>query len=520
MRLKTTGLALLTLLILIGCDDTTDTIGWEIMPIEDTLATYSTSFDVMSETVKADSVYARTQTAYLGRYSDPEFGYYDASFITEMTTAENYEFPEVYKYDPATQTGTGMMVSDECTEMFLRIAYSKNTNSTQGFFGDSLTACRVSAYELNGQWLAERKSNSRFYRYTNIDVSKYYDKEDLVGSTAYTAHDYSQSSSSSSENYIDIPMSPERGTQILKLNREHPEYFANSETFTTHVLPGFYLESDYGDGTIIYVNRVILYMGFEFYATDSLGVAMKKSVTDEYGEAGTDSIYHAKEFIFASTPEVIQANRFVHSEKLEEKIEDLDNTYIKSPAGVFTALTLPYDEIYQKLGNDTLNSVKLTLTNYPDQSIYEIGMENPSEVMIIRKKDMKKFFETNSLPDNVTTFYAKHNATESNKYVFNNISNLVKVTINEKLEEKAKAGTWTAAREAKWVEDNKLLVVPVVVDTYTQTSTYGTSTTTVVGTAHDLKPCYARLVGGKAMVNGKLKNPLKLEVTYTRFGAQ
>ena len=133
---------------------------------------------------------------------------------------------------------------------------------------------------------------------------------------------------------------------------------------------------------------------------------------------------------------------------------------------------------------------------------------------------MKEFFETNSLPDNVTTFYVKHNATESNKYVFNNISNLVKVTINEKLEEKAKAGTWTAAREAKWVEDNKLLVVPVVVDTYTQTSTYGTSTTTVVGTAHDLKPCYARLVGGKAMVNGKLKNPLKLEVTYTRFGAQ
>ena len=71
MRLKFTGLALLTLLILFSCDDTTDKIGWEIMPAEDMVATYTTTFDVMSETVKADSVYARTQTAYLGRYSDP-----------------------------------------------------------------------------------------------------------------------------------------------------------------------------------------------------------------------------------------------------------------------------------------------------------------------------------------------------------------------------------------------------------------------------------------------------------------
>ena len=122
MRLKFTGFALLTLLILFSCDDTTDKIGWEIMPAEDMVATYTTTFDVMSETVKADSVYARTQTAYLGRYSDPEFGYYDASFITEMTTAENYKFPAVYHYDASTRTASGKMVKDECTEMFLRIS--------------------------------------------------------------------------------------------------------------------------------------------------------------------------------------------------------------------------------------------------------------------------------------------------------------------------------------------------------------------------------------------------------------
>ena len=260
MKLKFPGFALSALLILFSCDDTTDKIGWEIMPMEDMAASYTTTFDVMSETVRADSVYARTQTAYLGRFSDPEFGYYDASFMTEMTTPENYKFPAVYKYDANTKTGSGTMAGDSCVSIFLRVSYSKNTSSVKGFFGDSITACRVSAYELNDQWLADRKSNGRFYRYTNIDVNKYYDKNKPIGSTAYTAHDYSVSSSSSSENYIDIKLDKEMGNKILKMNREHPEYFADGETLTKNVIPGYYLESDYGDGTIIYVNRLILYM--------------------------------------------------------------------------------------------------------------------------------------------------------------------------------------------------------------------------------------------------------------------
>ena len=104
MKLKFLGFALLTLLLFFSCDDTTDKIGWEILPSKDMVATYTTDFEVMSETVMADSVYARSLTAYLGRFSDPEFGYYDASFITELTTSENYLFPEVYKYDEATKT--------------------------------------------------------------------------------------------------------------------------------------------------------------------------------------------------------------------------------------------------------------------------------------------------------------------------------------------------------------------------------------------------------------------------------
>ena len=65
MKLKFPSFALLTLLLFWGCDDTTNKIGWEILPSKDMVVTRTTTFDVMSETVMADSVYARSLTAYL-----------------------------------------------------------------------------------------------------------------------------------------------------------------------------------------------------------------------------------------------------------------------------------------------------------------------------------------------------------------------------------------------------------------------------------------------------------------------
>ena len=43
---------------------------------------------------------------------------------------------------------------------------------------------------------------------------------------------------------------------------------------------------------------------------DSLGVKLTKKITDKDGEAGTDSVYLATATVFASTKEVIQANKF------------------------------------------------------------------------------------------------------------------------------------------------------------------------------------------------------------------
>lgn len=137
--------------------------------------------------------------------------------------------------------------------------------------------------------------------------------------------------------------------------------------------------------------------------------------------------------MFASTKEVIQANKFESSEELIKKANETGWSYLKSPAGIFTEATLPYDKIHEELSNDTLNAVKLTFTNYNQESNkYKFSMSAPQTVLLLRKKDMDSFFVNNELANNVTSFVATHNSIETNQYTFMNIARLVSACINEK----------------------------------------------------------------------------------------
>lgn len=128
---------------------------------------------------------------------------------------------------------------------------------------------------------------------------------------------------------------------------------------------------------------------------------------------------------------------------------------------------------------------------------------------------MKEFFEENKLPDNVTSFTVTHNNVSTNQYTFQNIARLVTTCINEKQAAKEAAGTtWN---EEQWLKDNKdwdkVLLIPVVI---TYDYNYSSSAT-MIGLQHDLKPAYAKLKGGPKRIGNELANPLTLEVVHTSF---
>ena len=521
MKLKHIGILVTAMAAATACDDNTGSLGIGMLDDNDYLTAAVATFDVKTESFFADSVFAKTSIGYVGKFSDPEFGSFEASFLTELNNTEYFMIPEVYReteFDSngkATK-GEGLLYKDSVVAARLVVYYDE-------WFGDSLNTCRMSAYELS------RPLDNN--RYTNIDPEDYYDKNDatkLLGRKAYSAYDTSVPDSvrtATDDNgnrtyypnlYFTLDSLEFGYKRILKEYRDNPWKFKDASTFRDNVFKGVYLKNDLGDGTILYIDRVDLQLEFCCrYTDEETGVALKK--TD-----GTDSLYNTTQILFASTKEVTQANRFENTALLKQKVEEKEWTYIKSPAGIFTQATLPYDEIYEQLTGDTLNAVRLTFTNYRQQSDYEFSMDVPEDVLLIRKKDLKTFFEENELPDNITSFTVSHNNVNVNQYTFQNIARLVTTCINEKQAAKTAAGaSWD---EEKWMKENKdwdkVLLIPVTLTIDDSNSSY-TGTTQIIGLQHDLKPGYAKLIGGPATVDntedGQLKNPLKLEVIHTSF---
>lgn len=527
MKAKHLGVLFLTLLISFGCEDTTGTLGLEMLPTSDGLSAHTITFDVVTRSVQAENIYSRTSTGYVGKFTDPEFGYYESSFISELNCTDNFTFPEVYTETEWDEDGnataaTGEIVNDSVLSVVLVMYYTT-------WYGDSLNACRMSVYQLNDEWLNAR-TDTRNYRYTNLDVSKYYNTDDLLGRKAYTAYNASVPDSvrTATDSYgystfspnVTLVLDSEIGNRILQLNRAYErgenDYFDNADKFIENVFPGVYVTSDYGDGTILYITQITMQMQFYLYAVDEdTGVKLTKEVTDDSGEAGSDSTYYGWQTFFASTKEVIQSNRFTNSELLEEKVNETGWTYLKSPAGIFTEATLPYDEIYETLANDTINAVQLTFTNYRQESTYEFSMSAPENVLLLRKQEVDDFFEDNQVTDNITSYTVSHNASATNQYVFSNIARLVTTCINEKKAAKEEAGSdWDEeAWEAENPDWDKVWLIPVSI-TYDTSS----SSTSIVGIQHDLEPSYAKLKGGpETDGTGQAANPLTLEVTYTTF---
>lgn len=502
MKAKYVWVALLALTFF-GCDDNTGTLGLGMLPESDqNINGRYTTYEVSTNSILSGPVYAKTSVGYVGKFTDKEFGAYEASFLAQLNSPSGISFPSVY--DPE-KNPKGVMAGDSIHTAELILYY-------KSYFGDSISPCRMTVYKLN----APLPQLPQTY-YTNIDPKEYYDskqpEKSLLARKAYTAVDQSLSDSIRNDKdfYPNIRLTSdsitELGKRIYDLNRKHPEYFKSSEAFIDKVFKGIYVKNDYGNGTVLYVDQINLNVVIRCHEKDSLGNNLKK-------KNGADSLYYTTR-TFATTKEVIQANRFENSSKLDKKAEETDCTYLKSPAGIFTQATLPVDDIYEELINDTINAVKLTFNSYNQEDNGKFSMKAPTYVLLLREKERQSFFEENKLTDNITSYLAVHNAIISNKpttnqYVFTNLTRLINTCVNEKQEAKKKEGAgWDeAAWEAENPDWNKVVLIPVLVQ-YDNSSNKN-----MISIQHDLQPGYVKLEGGQ---NGP---KLKLEVTYTNFNGK
>lgn len=424
---------------LLSCDDNTDTLGVDMMPVGDLVTNEYKTYDVNTQSYAVgDSVLARTDLSYLGKYTDAETGTtVKSDFLCQLNCGENFDLPEKIE-------------KDSCVRLDLRLFISD-------FVGDSLASFKISVYELNKQLDPEEDY------YTNIDPEKFCDMSARPMATKWytisdrTITDSTRWSSDYSKN-IRVSLPTDIGTKILRDYRSNPEHFANTAAWLESGNPcskGLYFKLEYGDGAMAYIDIVQFNIYFNYYdedyKKDTLGVCS-----------------------FAATDAVVKASRFENS-NLDRLMDDREAAYLKTPAGIFTLATIPIEEINAQ---DTINSAKLTFTRYNDTTQEKFKLSIPQTVLLVRLDDyLDGFFENYQISNSKDSYLTTFNSS-TNTYVFNNVARLLTTMVEEKRNGKA---------SENW---NKVLLIPV--------KTTKDSSGNIVKLNHDFNMGYTKLVGGES----------------------
>ena len=182
MKAKYALIALLAITFF-GCDDSTGGLGLGMFPGNDqNIKGKLSTFDVTTKSIPTGKIYAKTNIGYVGKFTDETFGTYQAGFLAQLNCPDGLTFPEVYteKKDASGKviSATGKMVitneDDETIEIIKDDQGNPigNIRTTElfllydNYFGDSLTACRLSVYELGGDNKETLNTDNAYY--TNI----------------------------------------------------------------------------------------------------------------------------------------------------------------------------------------------------------------------------------------------------------------------------------------------------------------------------------------------------------------
>lgn len=480
--MKTTSLLqrlLLAVMVafLASCDDETGTIGGSVMPGEDEMQISQAMYSVTSRSIKADSVLATTSESYLGKITDPETNATTVcDFLAQFHILEDFTLPD--REDLVQEHDT---IEADSIDLQLYIA---------SYYGDSLNSMKLGVYELDTANVM--KENITYY--SNLDPTKYLNnkpsaiRKELTFAVSDLALDDSIRLSSSYSRNIRIKLPKEYGTFLMRKYYENPDNFRNSYNFINHVCPGFYFRTLAGNGTMLTIDVVALSIYFRYTYNDSVISGVQR---------------------MAATEEVLQ-NTHIENKNIDELLNVQDFTFVKTPACIYTEVTLPIDSIYSaEHMNDTINSAKISFMRHNDfsQSIFNLPI--PQELLMVKSDDMYAFFERGDVPDNITSYVTSFSSTE-NAYTFNNISSLVSNIYQTRL-----SGSGVTSNDSETVRNekfraweqknpnwNKVVLIPVV-------TTYNTLNV-ITRVRNDLSLGSTRLAGGNT-------NDIKISVVYSRF---
>lgn len=483
MRTHLLAVIALTAIFILACDDNTEDVGQSLTDYMDEVNITTDTFVVTSRSILADSVLSRNTIGYLGKVKDPETGaYITGDFMAQFNVLEDYQmFPD--EDSVTSRNELGEVVADSCE---LRLFCTN-------YFGDSTAIMKVTVMEM----ATPMEEGVKYYSNFDPEEEGMIREDGMHKNKVYSIYDQrvteEERDTGSYSTNIQIKLDDEYtdvngntydnyGTYLMRTYYSNPDYYYNFYRFIHHVCPGFYIKTKEGIGSMAYIetSRINVFLHF-------------------ISDGDTVNTY----IPFSGTEEVLQTTNITNDDdRLQELADDQTCTYLKTPAGIFTELTLPVEEIMDGHENDTLNTAKIVLTRINNTVQGEYTLDTPSALLLVPKDSMYTFFENEEIIDNVTAFLATNASSdyslsgsdnEDNTYTFNNVSELV-VQMMENKNNGVASEDW-----------NKAVVIPV--------TTTSNSSGSIVKIVHDMSLSQTKLVGGE----DNQKDDILVTVIYSKF---
>lgn len=466
--LKYWVIAILAGILLTSCEDEISTIGSSLNTSTIEITVDSTFVKLSGKSVYTDSIIGRTTDPLLGTLHVEKYGTLHTGYLTQFM--------------PTLKIDTLNITPNTLDSVKLYLNYYDNDLT-----GDSLAPMILDIYRLHKTIKAPL--------YTNINPDEYFSPEDklascVFGSTTEGYVDKNNSSDSETITYkqigVDLPLS--LGVEIFEEYMRNPDIFAFPSEFAKF-FPGIYMNISYGNGRVVNIKGVFMTMYYR--------------AIDDAGKI--DTLSHT---YMGVTPEVYSINHFTLTpdETLIQAVEEGNNNgkhvFAQAPIGYMPIIHFPAQNIIDKYNEKMSESHKIqNILNALSFSIPAIvdsdsKLSPPEHLLFIRASQVKDFFESRLLPDNISTVYATYNKNKK-VYDFGNIGTYIRSIMS---------------REDPTVteDDETIALIPVQITSETSTDYYGSTTTVTSVTPYCASPAIVELDLNGAMI----------KITYTTQKAQ
>lgn len=377
------------MLSFIACDESS-TIGNSIA--EDVIGIYvDSSFTLTGSTARIDSVQSRTVSQLIGRIDAKGYGKLASDVVTQFMAASNID--------------TTNLKEENIDSLMLSMYVTKGE-----FIGDSVVPMGIEVYRLN------KALPSPIY--SNLDPADYYSPSDKLGSTIYNLSANTNGATSDGSTVISVKLPLDLAKYLYKSYVTNPESF-NTPTSFAKVFPGIYIKNSFGSGRFSRITRTLMTLHYHY---------------DVKTSDGRDSTLYSTGNYFAVTPEIVTNNniRLDISSDITELVEKGENIVL-APAGLEVNIKFPAQKIIETFesGNNPVKVLNSVTFSVPSEYIPNAtSIPQPQYLLLVLKKDKENFFAKNTLPDNITSFYATYNST-TGTYDFGEMRQYIKKLMSQ-----------------------------------------------------------------------------------------